>query len=255
MIDFLCLETSTNRYRHSLALSNGNSSRFNIDRSLLYHTRERTLCILGCISSHILTKPRHSRTILAIPDDSRITVSSPCLAIDIAPESYTSHIVSLPHVRNLFLVTLKLKFIIRCTNVILRAIHRNLQGILNLIHSILEISLTHICKVVRLTSVSINRSTCIAESPNKINELSSLPLEGVIVIINKDSIWPTLMSHLECLDNPVIASLAVTTKSSLVRCRLMTSNSLVHHVNHRKLWIVFLYSIKIFLDCLILLFG
>jgi hypothetical protein len=65
-------------------------------------------------------------------------------------------------------------------------------------------------QVVTLATVGVDGSTGIAQGANEVNKLVGVPLEGVVVIIDEDGIRLTLMGHLEGLDNPVIARLAVT---------------------------------------------
>ena len=108
---------------------------------------------------------------------------------------------------------------------------------------------------MRLASVSVNRSTSIAQSPHQVDKLLALPLESVVVIINQDSIRPSLMRHLKRLDDPVVTGLAITTQSSLVRSRLVSGHSLVHHINHRQVRIFTLHSIHPFHNLFILLFS
>ena len=56
------------------------------------------------------------------------------------------------------------------------------------------------------------------------------------------------MSHLKCLDNPVVTRLSVSAQSSTVRSRLVACHCLVHHVNDLQIRIVLLHSVKIFLN-------
>ena len=175
------------------------------------------------------------------------------MSVDISPQGDTRAIVGFPHVRNLLLVALQLQIVVAGTNVVLRAVHRHLERILDFLHGRLEIAHVHVRQVVRLTTVCINRCTRIAQCPNKVDELRSLPLEGVVVVVNQNGIWPALMCHLESLDNPVVARLSVATECSLVRSWRMTRHSFVHHVNQRQVGIVILHGIHPFHNGLVLL--
>ena len=105
-----------------------------------------------------------------------------------------------------------------------------------------------------LTTIGIDRGTRIADGTHEVDELIGVPLERVIVVVNEDGIRPALMRHLESLDDPVVARLAVAAEGCLIGGRGMTADSLVHHVDHGQVRIVLLGFVHPLHDGLILLF-
>ena len=61
------------------------------------------------------------------------------------------------------------------------------------------------------------------------------------------------MGHLEGLDDPVVACLAVAAEGCLIGGRGMTADSLIHHIDHGQVGIVFLHFVHPLHDGLILL--
>ena len=149
LLNGLCSQPCTYLYIQILAQSYADGCRFHIHRRLfLIASFKRTLRCISSIRSHVFSEPCHGRTVLTIANDTRITIRSPCPSVDITPQRDTSHIVLLPHVRNLLFVALQLEVIVRCTNIVFCTIHRHLQCIVDFRHSRLEIVQRHVCEVV-----------------------------------------------------------------------------------------------------------
>ena len=96
-----------------------------------------------------------------------------------------------------------------------------------------------------LTAVSINRSTSITKGTNQIDIFVCVPLEGVEVIVNQNGIRPTLVGEFKCLDEPVVAGLALAAQRFLHHrvASLVCTHGLVHHIDHRKRGIFLLHGI------------
>ena len=105
-----------------------------------------------------------------------------------------------------------------------------------------------------LTPVGIDRGTRITNCLDEVDEQIGVPLERVVVVIDQNGIRPALMGHLEGLDDPVVARLAVAAEGCLIGGRGMTADSLVHHVDHGQVRIVLLGFVHPLHDGLILLF-
>ena len=255
MVDGLCLQTDIHRDRHFRTLLHAPLSGLHIDRGLLHHARERTLGLFGFIALHILTQPLQGRTLLLVLDDARIAfaIVSPCLTVDPSPEGDTSTIVGLPQQGDLCLIVTQLVVIALRGDIVFGDVHRHLQGILNLLHRSLEGAGAAATQIVRLTTVGIDGCSSIANGLDEGDKLVRVPLECVVVVVDQNGIRPTLVSHLEGLDNPVVARLAIATQGSLIGGRGMTAHSLVHHVDHRKVGIVLLRLVHPLLDGFVLL--
>ena len=104
---------------------------------------------------------------------------------------------------------------------------------------------------MRLVAVGINRCTGITQHLYQSDIIVYIPLDGVVVIVNQNGIRPAFVSHLEGLDEPVVASLTATAKRFLHHgvTLLVHTDSLVHHVNHRQGVEVFLRLVKPFGKC------
>ena len=165
--------------------------------------------------------------------------------MNVSPEGDTGTIVGLPHHREDVLKLLFLLRIIGLVDVQLSDVHRHLQAGLKRVHRVLQVGGGDICDVVRLTAIGIDGSTGIAKGPDEIQIVIRVPLEGVVVVVNQNGIRPTLISHLEGLDEPVIARLALAAKRFLNHwiALLMHSNGFVHHIDHRKRGIFLLHGI------------
>ena len=101
---------------------------------------------------------------------------------------------------------------------------------------------------MRLTAVGIDGGTGVAQRAHQIYELVGIPLEGVVIVINQDSIRPTLVGHLEGFDNPVVTSLTLSAQRSTVGCGLMACHGFIDHINHRQVRIALLGSIHPLFD-------
>ena len=217
--------------------------------------------MLSLFRLHVFSQPRQCRALLFVPNQSgdtllsRLIVFNPCMTIEPAPQGDTGTIVSFPHDGDVLLVIPFLVVIIRITDVILCNIHRNLQCILDLRHHGLETALTQSLEFMRLTAIGINRCTGIAQGADKFDKLVRVPLERVEVVINQDGIRPTLVRHLESLDNPVVACLAISSQgfTHQVTIGLMPVDSLVDHINHFQIRILFLNRIHPLLNSLVFL--
>ncbi len=110
----------------------------------------------------------------------------------------------------MFLVALFLKFIICCTDIILCTVHRHLQRILDLGLCGLELVEVTVGQVVRLTAVGVDWCTGVAKGTDEVDILVSIPLEGVVVIVDEDGIRKALVSQFEGFDEPVVARLTST---------------------------------------------
>ena len=106
---------------------------------------------------------------------------------------------------------------------------------------------------MRLASVRIDWSTCVANFLHEVDELAFLPLKGVVVIVDEDGVGPAFVCQFKRLHNPVVASYSVTTQRIFVGCRSMTGYSLVHHIDEVDGGIMFLDGIEPLHDGLILL--
>ena len=254
MVDGLGFQPCIDGHRHLLVYRHLHRTALHIYRSLFLHAGIRTPRILGSIGLHILTQPCHGRTVLSVSDDAGVAVCGPCGAIDIAPEGDAGTVIRLPHIRYLLLIALQLQLVVGGADVILRAVHRHLQCVLNLCHRILEVIEIQVGEVVRLTAVGINGSAIVAHRPHEVDELCALPLEGVVVIIDEDGVRPTLMSQFKSLDNPVVAGFSITAESLFVGCRLVTCHRLVHHVDEWEVGIACLHGVHPLYDSLVLLF-
>ena len=109
--------------------------------------------------------------------------------------------------------------------------------------------------MVRLTTICINGCTCITQSTQQVYKIILIPTQHIKVIIDKDGIWPTLTSHLEGLDKPVITCFATAAKSILEQrgVILMTLYTLISHIHNLQIRIVFLSCIHPFDDSIITL--
>ena len=104
-----------------------------------------------------------------------------------------------------------------------------------------------------LTAIGVDRGTRITDGTDEVDELIGVPLERVVVVIDQNGIRPALMGHLEGLDDPVVACLSVTAEGCLIGGRGMTADSLIHHIDHGQVRIVFLHFVHPLHDGLILL--
>ena len=228
--------------------------RLHVDRCLFLHAREGALGLIGLVAGHILPQPRHCGTVLAVADNARVALRAlfllarPGLAVDVAPEGDASTVVLLPHIGNLLLIALSLQVVVVGTDVILRRVHRHLQSILNLVHRRLEIIDAHIGQVMALAAVGIDGRASITDGADEVDKLRLLPAERVEVIIDEDGVRPTLVGHLEGLDNPVVARLALAAQGSAVRGGRMAGDGFVHHVDDFQVGIVLLDGVEILDD-------
>ena len=97
---------------------------------------------------------------------------------------------------------------------------------------------------MRLASVRIDWSTCVANFLHEVDELAFLPLKGVVVIVDEDGVGPSFVCQFKRLHNPVVARHTVTTQRFFVGRRCMTRNGFVHHVDEIDGGIMFLNGIE-----------
>ena len=112
--------------------------------------------------------------------------------------------------------------------------HGHLQGILLLFQHALQFGVTDAAQFVRLVAVGVDRGTGIAQSLHQIDVFVNVISDRVVVVVNQNGIRPTLMGHVEGLDEPVVARLAATAQRLLHHgvAILVHAHSLVHHVDH-----------------------
>ena len=232
--------------RQYVALGYLQGCRSHVDRHFLLHTGERTLGLLGGVACHVLFQPGHGWTLLTILIKAGVAVGSPRGTIDIAPEGNAGAIALLPHIGYLLLVTLQLQVVVGCTDVVLRRVHRHLQGCLDFLFSRLEIVHVAVGQVVRLASVGVNRCSGVTECLNEFYVLVGVPLEGIVVVVNQNGVRPTLKSHLEGLYQPVVARLAASAQRLLHHriAGLMGAYSLVYYIDERQGGILLLHGVE-----------
>ena len=133
-------------------------------------------------------------------------------------------------------------------NIILRDIHRHQQGILNLLVYSWQISESF--QVMTLTAIGIDWRTTIADGLYQRDKLVSVPLESIEVVVNQDRVGETLVSHLESLDQPVVACLTATTQRLFHQgvTILVTIDGLIDHIDHRQVVVLLLHLIIPVLD-------
>ena len=93
---------------------------------------------------------------------------------------------------------------------------------------------------MRLVAVGIDGCTGIPQGTYEFDVVIKVSCERVIVVIDEDGIWPTLIGHLEGLDKPVVTGLAATTQTLFYHgvTILVHTDGLVHHVDHGQVIIL-----------------
>ena len=96
-----------------------------------------------------------------------------------------------------------------------------------------------------LTAVCIDRRTGIAQRAYQFDKLVSIMTECIEVVIDEDSVRPAFVRHLERLDNPVVARLAVASQGFAhdVGIGLMSLHGLVDHIYQLKIGVLLLDGI------------
>ena len=107
--------------------------------------------------------------------------------------------------------------------------------------------------IVRLVAVGIDRCSCITQSADKGDVVVNvnIPIKGIKVVIDENGIRPTLISHFEGLNQPVVTSLTATTQCLFHQgiSFLVQTNSLVDDVNHGQDFVPGLSMVKPVCHC------
>ena len=244
LLDGLGGQAGMNLDRQHIVLGHFQGSRTNIDRCFLFRAREWAHGILGSIGLHILLNPGHGRTLSTAPVNTGIVF--PCSAKDIAPQGDTSAIGGFPHHRQNSLVLFLLLLVVGHVYIQFCNKHGHLQfGLLSIQRS-LQVVRAYVSYSVRLVTIGINRCSGITQRTYQINIVVNIILDGVVVVVNQDSIRPALVGHIKGLDQPVVACLTATTQGFLHHriTLLVHTHCLVHHINHRQGIVMFLSVVK-----------
>ena len=245
-------------------------ARHRFDRS--EHASLEAGSVHALVGSQIFLHPCESRTILTIPDKTRATVRltitvKPGLTVDPSPNGDTGNMGVFHPVLDLFLIALLLDAIVGRRNVIFRDENREIISFLmDLLHGRNEIivihanaaaastaSLTTVThQVMSLEAVSINGSAILPDGVDQVNTLVHMPLDGVIVVIDEDSLGPTFASHLERGRQEGVIAVVIATQcrnnlgSGITRMILIvaSTDSLVGHVDHLDIGVMCLDGIE-----------
>ena len=152
----------------------------------------------------------------------------------VSPKGDAGAVVGLPHQREDVLVLLLLLCVAGNVDIQLRDEHGHLEGVLLLLHSILQVADADVRHVVRLVAVGVDGRSCIAKCADELDVVVKIPSERVVVVIDENGIWPALIGHLEGFDEPVVARLATTAQTLLHHgiAVLVHADGLVYHVDH-----------------------
>ena len=218
------------------------------------------------VLGEVILEPCHGRTVFSILDDTGVSVRSPRCSIDITPNSDTGNMLIFHEQGNLFLIALLLGLVIIRTDIVFGNEHRRLRFLPDFIKDALQgieaqasaattgttgaAALGH--HVVGLEAIGIDRSAIFLDGLDKLNTFVLLPLNGIVIIVNKDCIRPTFTSHLECRGHEGIVTVVVATESldnlgvGIAGVVLVVSGTdgFVHHVNHFEVGEFLLDSVK-----------
>ena len=107
--------------------------------------------------------------------------------------------------------------------------------------------------VVGLQAICVDRSTVFLDGLDKLNALILVPLDGVVVIINEDSLRPTFARHFEGRRYELVIATIIATECRndvvVLAIRRMIAvvaraDSFVHHVDHFEIGVMFLDRIE-----------
>ena len=241
---------------HVIVLDDLQSRRTDIDGSLFHRAREGTYSSLGGSGLHILLNPGHGRTLRTVLSV-KARVVNPCLTYDIAPQRDTGTVGLLPHHRQYLLVLSFLLGIVGNVNIQLRDEHRHLQCVLLTFQGVRQVCGAHASHRMRLVAVGINRCSGIAKGANEVEVIVYVILDRVVVVVNQNGIRPTLVGHVKCLNEPVVARFATAAQGLLHHgvTLLVHTHCLVHHVNHGQCLVMLLGMVEPVCECSKALIG
>ena len=166
--------------------------------------------------------------------------------MNISPDGNTGTLFSFPHNREDTLILLLLFIVISDVDIQLRDIHRHLQSVIQRFHRACQFLHADIIHIMRLVTIGIDGGSEIAQRSDKFQIAIGVMLEGVVVVVDQDSIGIALISHFKGPDKPVVTGFASTAQRLLHQgvTLLVHTNSFVHHINHGQFRILFLHGIK-----------
>ena len=212
---------------------------------------KKTRGIDSLIRCHILLEPSHGRTVVSVLDDAGIAIRGPSGTIDVAPHGNACDILCVPEFRNLFRIALLLEIVIIGADIIFGDEQRNADSVVDFFERGLEVGDIHIGQIVRLLSVRIHRSASLPDLVDEGDTFIDLPLEGVVIVVNKDSLRPAFARHLKGSRHKCVI-IIVSAQSlpdlglfvaGMIRVR-SSANRLIHHVDHFEIRKIRLYSIE-----------
>ena len=159
-LDGLGSHSGTHLDGQHVVLCHFQGSRADVDRSLFLRAGEGSDGILGRIGLHVLLDPGHGRPFGAVTVESGVV--DPGGAMDVAPEGDACTIGCLPHRWEHALVLCFLLCVVGDVDIELCDEHGHLQCVLLLFQCVSQIVLADVGHVVRLVSVGVDRSSCIA---------------------------------------------------------------------------------------------